>query len=72
MIFFHANEGSSIFGDASDIVLHVGEAVVVVVVVVVVWMEAFKTIFLAVAAAADGRGIGIQHSTAVSELVSLK
>ena len=63
MIFFHANEGSSIFGDASDIVLHVGEAVVVV------WMEAFKTIFLAVA---DGRGIGIQHSTAVSELVSLK
>ena len=68
MIFFHANEGSSIFGDASDIVLHVGEAVVVVV-VVVVWMEAFKTIFLAVA---DGRGIGIQHSTAVSELVSLK
>ena len=71
MIFFHANEGSSIFGDASDIVLHVGEAVVVVV-VVVVWMEAFKTIFLAVAAAADGRGIGIQHSTAVSELVSLK
>lgn len=67
MIFFHANEGSSIFGDASDIVLHVGEAVVVVV----VWMEAFKTIFLAVAAA-DGRGIGIQHSTAVSELVSLK
>ena len=66
MIFFHANEGSSIFGDASDIVLHVGEAVVVVV----VWMEAFKTIFLAVAA--DGRGIGIQHSTAVSELVSLK
>ena len=70
MIFFHANEGSSIFGDASDIVLHVGEAVVVVV--VVVWMEAFKTIFLAVAAAADGRGIGIQHSTAVSELVSLK
>lgn len=68
MIFFHANEGSSIFGDASDIVLHVGEAVVVVV----VWMEAFKTIFLAVAAAADGRGIGIQHSTAVSELVSLK
>ena len=66
MIFFHANEGSSIFGDASDIVLHVGEAVVVVV---VVWMEAFKTIFLAVA---DGRGIGIQHSTAVSELVSLK
>ena len=65
MIFFHANEGSSIFGDASDIVLHVGEAVVVVV----VWMEAFKTIFLAVA---DGRGIGIQHSTAVSELVSLK
>lgn len=64
MIFFHANEGSSIFGDASDIVLHVGEAVVVVV-----WMEAFKTIFLAVA---DGRGIGIQHSTAVSELVSLK
>ena len=72
MIFFHANEGSSIFGDASDIVLHVGEAVVVVVVVVVVvWMEAFKTIFLAVAAA-DGRGIGIQHSTAVSELVSLK
>ena len=69
MIFFHANEGSSIFGDASDIVLHVGEAVVVVVVVVVVWMEAFKTIFLAVA---DGRGIGIQHSTAVSELVSLK
>ena len=67
MIFFHANEGSSIFGDASDIVLHVGEAVVVVV-----WMEAFKTIFLAVAAAADGRGIGIQHSTAVSELVSLK
>ena len=69
MIFFHANEGSSIFGDASDIVLHVGEAVVVVV--VVVWMEAFKTIFLAVAAA-DGRGIGIQHSTAVSELVSLK
>ena len=69
MIFFHANEGSSIFGDASDIVLHVGEAVVVVV---VLWMEAFKTIFLAVAAAADGRGIGIQHSTAVSELVSLK
>ena len=68
MIFFHANEGSSIFGDASDIVLHVGEAVVVVV---VVWMEAFKTIFLAVVAA-DGRGIGIQHSTAVSELVSLK
>ena len=68
MIFFHANEGSSIFGDASDIVLHVGEAVVVVV----VWMEAFKTIFLAVAAAADGRGIGIQLSTAVSELVSLK
>ena len=67
MIFFHANEGSSIFGDASDIVLHVGEAVVVVV----VWMEAFKTIFLAVAAA-DGRGIGIQLSTAVSELVSLK
>ena len=67
MIFFHANEGSSIFGDASDIVLHVGEAVVVVV----VWMEAFKTIFLAVAAA-DGRGIGIQHSTAASELVSLK
>ena len=67
MIFFHANEGSSIFGDASDIVLHVGEAVVIVV----VWMEAFKTIFLAVAAA-DGRGIGIQHSTAVSELVSLK
>ena len=67
MIFFHANEGSSIFGDASDIVLHVGE----VVVIVVVWMEAFKTIFLAVAAA-DGRGIGIQHSTAVSELVSLK
>ena len=67
MIFFHANEGSSIFGDASDIVLHVGEAVVVVV----VWMEAFKTIFLAVAAA-DGRGIDIQHSTAVSELVSLK
>ena len=67
MIFFHANEGSSIFGDASDIVLHVGEAVVVVV----VWMEAFKTIFLAVVAA-DGRGIGIQHSTAVSELVSLK
>ena len=66
MIFFHANEGSSIFGDASDIVLHVGEAVVVVV-----WMEAFKTIFLAVVAA-DGRGIGIQHSTAVSELVSLK
>ena len=68
MIFVHANEGSSIFGDASDIVLHVGEAVVVVV----VWMEAFKTIFLAVAAAADGRGIGIQLSTAVSELVSLK
>ena len=68
MIFFHANEGSSIFGDASDIVLHVGEAVIVVV----VWMEAFKTIFLAVAAAADGRGIGIQLSTAVSELVSLK
>ena len=67
MIFFHANEGSSIFGDASDIVLHVGEAVVVVV----VWMEAFKTIFLAVAAA-DGRGIGIQHSTAAFELVSLK
>ena len=67
MIFVHANEGSSIFGDASDIVLHVGEAVVVVV----VWMEAFKTIFLAVVAA-DGRGIGIQHSTAVSELVSLK
>ena len=67
MIFFHANEGSSIFGDASDIVLHVGEAVVVVV----VWMEAFKTIFLAVVAA-DGRGIGIQLSTAVSELVSLK
>ena len=42
MIFFHANEGSSIFGDASDIVLHVGE--------VVVQLEAFKTIFLA-----DGR-----------------
>ena len=40
MIFVHANEGSSIFGDASDIVLHVGE-------VLVVELEAFKTIFSA-------------------------